>query len=310
MPSLTRLWVIGACGVLAVAASCSGSDGKKDVDRESAGGEAGAAQAGDGGARAGSNAGGKPQAGTAGTVNEGGAAGSSEGGASVEGGTTGLAGAGGEGATDGRAGAGGEAGGPTECCNPQVDYSAASGVLPSDQICSMWSLEGSTDPEVPSFVGNALRVASSADAENMYFLQSDAVLTFPQTFVFEARMKFVSGAGSTASRAPASMAFVYGPQHMKNMLQMSATEVFILDSENVKGDAITFDTTSDFHTYRIEVDTQANTFDVFIDDELELSGETYASNSNDFILFGESSIYAYGISEWQYVKHNAYRCTD
>jgi hypothetical protein len=149
----------------------------------------------------------------------------------------------------------------------------------------------------------------SADAEHMYFLHTAPNLSAPDVFVFEARMKFVSGTGSTASRAAASMAFVLGPESRKNMLQMSATEVFILASENVKGASVAFDTTSDFHTYRIVADMQADTVQVFIDDELELSGNTFVADSpTRLVLFGESSIFANGISEWQFARHNAYQC--
>ena len=205
---------------------------------------------------------------------------------------------------------GGAGGALSSCCDPQVSYLASSGLLPSEEACAPWTLSDSAEPEVPTFNGGGVRVSTSADAENMYFIQGGENLSFPKTFVFEARMKLVSGAGSTTSRAPASMGFVYGTQHMKNMLQMSATQVFILESENVKGDTMTFDTTSDFHTYKLVVDTEANTLQVFIDDQLELTGNTYADpSSNPFVLFGESSIYANGVSEWQFAKHNAYRCT-
>lgn len=310
--------------MVGVAASCSGSDGKKAVSNDSAGGAGGEHEASGGGTRAGSTTGGKPQGGsgattdggapTAGSLNDGGTDGegaaSGQSGATSGGAASGQGGAAGEGASPGPGGAGGEAGGSSSCCDAQVSYTASGSVLPSDDACSPWTLTDTADPEVPTFNGGALRVASSADAEHMYFIHSAANLSFPDVFVFEARMKFVSGTGSTASRAPASMGFVYGAQHMKNMLQMSATEVFILESENVKGDKITFDTTSDFHTYRIVADTQTNTLQVFIDDVLELSGNSFADpNSDPFVLFGESSLYAYGVSEWQFAKHNAYRCS-
>jgi hypothetical protein len=292
--------------VVGLAVSCSGADETKHAP-ESSSGAGGEAEAGGDGPRAGSNTGGTPQGGSAGTTTDAGAAGAaSDGGAGAASAQGGVAG---EGAASGQAGSGGEAGSATNCCEPQVSYTAAGSVLPSDEACAPWLLTDTAEPEVPSFTGGALRVESSTDAENMYFIHTAASLSFPDVFVFEARMKFVSGTGSTASRAPASMAFVYGPQHMKNILHMSATEVFILTSENVKGDKITFDTTSDFHTYRIVADTIANTFQVFIDDQLELSGNTYADgNSAELVLFGESSIYANGASEWQFVKHNAYRC--
>ena len=248
----------------------------------------------------------------AGSMNDGGAYGEAgQGGAAGQGQVAGQGGAAGQGQVAGQGGAGGEAGGVGEsCCNPQVSYSAVGSILPSDDVCAPWTLTDTAEPEAPTFDGGALRVATSADAEHMYFIQTAPSLSFPDVFVFEARMKFISGTGSTSSRAPASMGFVYGAQRMKNMLQMSATEVFILQSENVKGDSMTFDTVSDFHTYRIVVDTQANTLQVFIDDQLELSGSTFADpSSGELVLFGESSIYAYGVSEWQFAKHNAYRCS-
>jgi hypothetical protein len=310
MGSLAVRLVLGVCFTVGVAASCSGSDGKNAVTDDRTGGAGGEQEAGGRGPRAGSNSGGKPQGGSAGSATDAGAAGSpNEGGMTGEGAASGQGGAAGEGAAPGQAGASGEAGASGNCCDPQVSYSASESVLPSDEACSPWTFTDTAQPEEATFNGGALRVETSADAENMYFIHTDANLSFPDVFVFEARMKFVSGTGSTPSRAPASMAFVYGPQHMKNMLQMSATEVSILASENVKGDSFTFDTVSDFHTYRIVVDTQENTLEVFVDDQLELSGDTFAApNSGNLVLFGESSIYANGVSEWQFAKHNAYRC--
>lgn len=310
--------------MVGIAASCGGSDGKKADSGDEGGGAGGEQEPSGGGASAGSNTGGKSQGGTGGTtdggaatagsLNEGGVAGegpaSGMGGAGGEGPASGQGGAGGEGPTSGPGGGGGEGGASGGCCDPQANYSAASGVLPSDDVCTPWTFVDTADPEAPTFSGGALRVASSADAENMFFYHAEAALSFPAVFVFEARMKFISGATSTPSRAAASMAFVYGPQGMKNMVQMSATEVFILSAENTKGTSIAFDTTGDFHTYRIVADTQANTFQLFIDDELEISGVTFAANSAETVQFGETSLFANGISEWQFARHNAYNCSD
>src|SRR6478752_673276 len=238
MSSLPVRLVIGAGFLVAVAMSCSSSDDKKAVSRDSEAGAAGEQPMSSGGTRAGSNAGGRPNGGSAdtteggsgaaGSFNDGGAEGQAAAGQGGEGAASGRGGAAGEGGVLGLGGDGGGAGDTSGgCCDPQVNYSAANGVLPTDDACDPWALTDTAALEEPTFVGDALRVASSSDAEHMYFIHNDENLSFPDMFVFEARMKLVSGAGSSSSRAPASMAFVYGAQHMKNMLQMSATEVFI-----------------------------------------------------------------------------------
>jgi hypothetical protein len=306
--------------VAAAAASCSGSEEKR---KERAGaGEGGQSEAG---------AGSDPKAGKGNASGSAGIGGSAGAGASAAGGSAGegpvdLGGAGGVAGTFGGAGAavseggasaggeqGGQAGqGGSDACCSAASYDAPSSVprLPSDDACSPWKLLNATDNEQPTFSGQYLHLATSTDAENMYYIQDQ--LAFPATFTFEARIKLVTGSGSTASRGPAAMYFVYGSEHRKNMLQLTTTQVFILASENVKGTAITFDTTSDFHTYKIVANTVANTFDVFIDDELELSGGAFVDpgNTPPVVGWGEPSTFASGSSQWEFVRHNAYHCAE
>lgn len=316
--------VFGACCALALAASCSSSSKKQtlpapdaDAGESGDGGTVGAAQptSGTAGVLPGpGEAGDSAVGGAAGDTTVGGAAGDSAdaggageptGGASF-GGAAGSASVGGT--SQGGTAQGGSGGGVGACC-AAANYQASSGLLPS-AACPAWALTNSTPAEVPSLSANTLRLASGADAENMYYVQQGPTLSVPATYTIEARMRLVSGAASTPSRAPAAIAFSFGPTHQKNMLQIAANQVFILSAENTKADAVTFNTTSEFHVYKLVINTAQQTLQVFIDGILELTGSTFAdpSAASDYVIFGEQSVYAYGLSYWDYVTHNAYTC--
>ena len=82
--------------------------------------------------------------------------------------------------------------------------------------------------------------------------------------------------------------------------------------ENVAGASAAVTTTDALHVYRLEVDTETGSIEVFFDGVSKLTGKTYTdpNNSPPYILFGEGSLFATGISDWDYVTHNAYVCGD
>ena len=191
-----------------------------------------------------------------------------------------AAGAAAVGGADGRGGA--------ACCEAS-EFRASSQVLPH-VACPAWQLIDSAEPEEPGFVASGLRLSTSTNAENLYYAVASDNLSVPSTLVIEARVKLISGSSSTASRAPASFGFSYGGTHQKNLLQIANGSIFLLSSENVAGASASVATTDDFHVYRLEVDTETGSIEVFYDggsklkfaEALRAAGATCA---HTFVIF-------------------------
>lgn len=192
---------------------------------------------------------------------------------------------------------------------PQTDYNAtydaSSGLFPGD-ICPMWTLNDSATPEEPSVGGGKLTLSTSVNAENMLYVQSTWEISITNPLVIEVRAKFVSGSSSHAAHAPMGIAFTTAP-NVGNVLYIGQDIMFIDSAELVRGASAVVDTDGTAHTYRIEVSGSA--VQVFYDDVLTLTGSTYTS-ANDHgsaarIQWGDVSSRAFGISEWQSVRHNA-----
>jgi hypothetical protein len=196
------------------------------------------------------------------------------------------------------------------CCGP-ADYDAVlETVLPDQVRCGAWGLSNNANTELPTLAADKVHIETSSAGESMYFVHRETNLAIPDQLTIEARLQLVSGTSSTASRGPATVMWVYGANHSKNALQISASEIFLLSSENVKGPAYAMNTTSAMHDYRIVVDTELNTIAVTVDGQPALTGTNYPdpNNAAPTILWGEASMFTHGASDWERVSHNAYVC--
>lgn len=189
-----------------------------------------------------------------------------------------------------------------------VTYDAGTGTFPE---VPCWKSLDSANPEQPMLQSGALVLGTSDPAENMTYLWQ-APLSFPSTFIFEARMRFVSGASSTSVRAPAVLGITTSPL-VGNALFIAQDEIFALASNTVKGASAAVDTDGAFHTYRIEVTgtVAGSSFAVFYDAETTPRIQSALFADPDFngqvprLYFGEGSVLAFGTAEWQEVSHNA-----
>jgi hypothetical protein len=185
-------------------------------------------------------------------------------------------------------------------------YEASGGVDPA-LVCPPWRLVDSADPEDPALAGGKLVIGTSADGENMFYIQTAPDVEIQYPLVIEARLKRVSGAASTELMAPIVIGFTVGPS-VGNFLSVGLDEVFLQAGESTRGVGAAVDTDGDFHTYRIEV-AAGGAIDVFQDGALQLTGSTYPSGSDHGaaarVYWGEVSISAFGTSEWEMVRHNA-----
>jgi hypothetical protein len=193
-----------------------------------------------------------------------------------------------------------------------ADWEAYSALTP-EQVCPPWTLTDSADPEDPVLAGDLLTLATSADAENMSYLQTAPAVAMPETFVFEARVRVVSGASSGANRAPGFVGFTTAPG-VGGLFFLAADEIFLTAAGDTKGASALVDTDDTLHTYRIVVDGTAagSPITVFYDGVPTLTGALYADAPSlgpvERVFWGEGSNLAFGTLEWERVRHNAAVC--
>ena len=127
----------------------------------------------------------------------------------------------------------------------------------------------------------------------------------PDTLVIRFRMRLVSGGTQNPVRSlPAFVYFGRGAR-IGCFLYLSADEV-ALSRGFVRGAHAKASTTDSMHTYRIE--SWSDSVRVFRDSKPLLEGHTYFAPSfgpEPSISWGCGDTNAYGVSEWQFLEHNA-----
>ena len=125
-------------------------------------------------------------------------------------------------------------------------------------------------------LSNLLTLSTSADAENMRYLQTAPEITMPTQFILEARMRFVSGSSSLPNRAPANV-IVTTAANVGTTLHIGLDEIFLTANGDVKGPSAAVQTDDALHTYRIVIDGTAtgSPVTVFRDGVLTLTGATF-----------------------------------
>lgn len=192
----------------------------------------------------------------------------------------------------------------------QAEWNASSGMFP-DQVCPAWSVSDNAVPEDPVFSNGKLLISTSENSENIYYGQLEPIIVFPDVTVIEARMRVISVSSSSNARTESLIQFAMAP-NQGNVLFIGKDEIFLLSGDLVRGASASVDTDDAFHTYRIEINTNG-VVNVFYDGSLALTGSTFISNSGAFpgmraIYWGNASVLANGVSEWEFFRHNAGRC--
>jgi RHS repeat-associated protein len=192
----------------------------------------------------------------------------------------------------------------------KASWQAASGLTP-DQVCPAWKLEVPSGAPPPTLSGGSLQITNTSTNQPVDYNQEEPnqTLSVPDPLVIEARMRFVSGTTTNSTREPANIGFATAPS-FGSVLQIGKGLVFLTKSETERGATASVDTSS-FHTYRIEV-TKAGSITVFQDGSQILSGSEYTSvpdhGTHPRVYWGNGSKLAYGVSQWQFVRHNAASC--
>jgi hypothetical protein len=181
-----------------------------------------------------------------------------------------------------------------------------------DQVCPAWSLSKATGLPAPVLSGGSLEIANTGLNQPVEYVQGEPVeaLSHPEPLVIEARMRVLSSTSAEGTRAAADIGFVTAP-NIGNGLFIESGHIFLNRSETERGETAAVDTSS-FHDYRIEI-TRGGAITVFQDGKRVLSGSEYTSAADNGgeprIEWGNGSIRAYGVSQWQAVRHNAASCS-
>ncbi|MBX3058501.1 MAG: hypothetical protein KF770_18720 [Anaerolineae bacterium] len=196
---------------------------------------------------------------------------------------------------------------PGVSSNSEVIYDASTGLFP-EEVCPKWTLIDRATPEDPTLSGDKLVISTSANSEQIFYIQYDLAISYP--LMIEARVKRVSGSTSSTLREPIAIGFTIKPDEgnaLGNTLYIGNDVVFLL-APSGRGDVASVDTDDEFHNYRLEVDA-TGAVQVYYDDVLELTGAAYSNVGThglvERIYWGQFSILANGASEWELVKHNA-----
>ncbi len=195
------------------------------------------------------------------------------------------------------------------CCAPNAVWAASALVTP-DQSCPAWRLTDTSAADA-TVTGGALRIATSGDGEKICYVHGDAELNAATHIFIRFRMQFISGSSQTAARGGAGVIFAFGPDRKKGSVFFEDGHVFIAAGENTRGLTADVPTADAMHDYVIEVDVGAGTMVLSRDSRALLTASLYTNpeDATDFILWGEGSVVAQGVSLWESFSHTAYeRC--
>jgi len=195
----------------------------------------------------------------------------------------------------------------TTCFNSV--YDASTNLLPSE-IPLAWEEVIILGLGSSSVSGGVLTLTRPDPNKHYYYQQSGSAIQFPQRFVMEARMRYVSGTVSDTLRLPVTIGFIADPLHSAGF-QIGRDTIVFWSAPEVVGARIELDTDSAFHNYRIEMDSLTSVR-YYYDDSLIWSSPTVppGSGTGPVVWWGGVAGGVTGVSEWQFVRHNALTIPD
>ncbi len=197
--------------------------------------------------------------------------------------------------------------GMATCCGTTASWAAVQG-LPTG-ICPAWALVDSATQDNPVLADGGVTLRTRANAENLAFTMAAPDIRAGNLVHMRFSMQYVSGSANAPWRTAAGVQFAFGPTRTKNSLYIGNGEIFLLSSENARGNSATVATANAFHTYDIEVNRSTGAVRVLHDGLQVLTGSlfiTATDTTTDSISFGEASIEATGESRWASFEHTAW----
>lgn len=192
-------------------------------------------------------------------------------------------------------------------------WDGADGLYPGE-VPRPHTLFDDADPEDPVLASGVLTLATSENAERVWYGQFGSAIAFPDPWVIDFEMRVVSGSTGSPARGTATVFVTTAPQ-LGIAFQIGIDEIFLLNGNSSVGDSALLDTDDTFHTYRLEVFGDGSV-DLYYDDALTLSGALYSSlagNGDEVrVGWGNASNSSLGVSEWRRFEHDgaAEQCGD
>ena len=175
-----------------------------------------------------------------------------------------------------------------------------------DEYCQPFELsETGTSGSVDITEGGLVQIETTTASDTFYYKISGSDISIDNGLIIEAEVEVLSGSDNYSHRGVAGIGFT-AVYEKRNVLYIEEDEAFLLSAPATRGDSVSIGSGS--HEYRIVVDSN-EVVSVFIDDEATasltgtlLSGYT---GQNVKISWGDLTDGEYGVSEWEYFKHNA-----
>ncbi|MDQ1303788.1 MAG: putative secreted protein with sorting signal [Pseudomonadota bacterium] len=189
-----------------------------------------------------------------------------------------------------------------------ISWNAAGGLLP-DQA-GPWALSDGSTVHDPVLSAGVLTLTTEADySRQMYYGISDAGVAFPASgsYWIEATLKLGYGASAAGWwRAPVVVGIGFDNGNFAT-LEIASDSIWIRNGNNSISASATVDTDDMFHTYRLEVDGQADGDQVrAYQDGVELlaASSVFYNGGTRSAFWGDATILSYGSSEWLAVSTN------
>lgn len=186
------------------------------------------------------------------------------------------------------------------------EWDPASGLKPNE-IHEPYGLFLSGGASEPVLEDEILIIDTTGDSQNALYMQIEPMVNTSDGFSFVANIRLLSGSSSSLNRAPVTLFFTVAPA-TGVLLNIDLDRVFFSLSGGIPGPEALVDTDDVMHNYRVEYDG-VSTFTLFYDD-LEMISAAAQNSPTDHgdverIGWGEGSSFAFGVSEWGPVMHNA-----
>jgi len=187
------------------------------------------------------------------------------------------------------------------------DWEASSGVLPDQGGMIQFK---NTTTNGPVLENGALNITTQNDPDEMGYEAYGTNVLMPLNLVFEAEVLVLSDSTQNPDRRSAGMWCAFS-NLVGNTLWIGAGAICI-DSANETIGAIAYvDTTSAFHTYRMEVEgvTSGSAVRVYQDGVLQLNGSLFVSATENsggpLVGFGDGTTLAHGSAQYRAFRYNA-----
>jgi hypothetical protein len=174
-----------------------------------------------------------------------------------------------------------------------------------DQACAPWTLVDTATPEDPAITSGHLILSTDVGSELINYRQLAPDLMAPSSLMtMDARVRFASGSSTSTARSTAAFGFFLGGNIA--VLYIEDGAIFVAAAGTTRGDSYTAPTSDAFHDYKLEMQIATGALAVSRDGVTVLNSTAYTSTDADLVFFGDSTGYAFGVSEWTRVSHNAH----